>query len=165
MIVLEPISCENALVFKAARLRALQDSPTAFGSTYADALQLTDIDWQKRAADCNTDATRGYLAIDAGVVCGMIRSSPDDREANIVWVESMWVAPSHRRCGIGRLLFESLLIWATNKGMRMLKLGVTSNNETAIAFYKQLGFSITDNIGPYQNDPALFEYEMVRVLE
>jgi hypothetical protein len=39
------ITPENALVFKTVRLRALQESPTAFGSTYAKESQFSDADW------------------------------------------------------------------------------------------------------------------------
>jgi hypothetical protein len=49
MIVLEPISSKNSPIFKDIRLRALQDSPTAFSSTYAEESKLTDADWVKRA--------------------------------------------------------------------------------------------------------------------
>lgn len=44
MITIEPITPQTALTFKAARLRALQDTPSAFGSTYAKESQLTDAD-------------------------------------------------------------------------------------------------------------------------
>jgi len=39
---------------------------------------------------------------------------------------------------------------------------VTSNNDGAIEFYQSLGFTITAQIGPYRNDPALNDLEMVR---
>jgi hypothetical protein len=41
---------------------------------------------------------------------------------------------------------------------------VTSNNSTAIQFYERCGYSFTGTTGPYQNDPALFEYEMATPL-
>ena len=41
MISIEPITRENAIVFRNTRLRALQDTPTAFGSTYAQGFSFT----------------------------------------------------------------------------------------------------------------------------
>ena len=37
---------------------------------------------------------------------------------------------------------------------------VTSNNDTAITFYKSLGFSFTGDTEPYPNAPGLLEREM-----
>ena len=49
MIVLEPISPDNALAFKAIRLRALETDPTAFGSTHAKEAALSDEEWFRRS--------------------------------------------------------------------------------------------------------------------
>jgi ribosomal protein S18 acetylase RimI-like enzyme len=164
MIAVELITPKNALVFKAARLRALQDTPTAFGSTYARESQLSDVDWLNRAAQCTSETSVGYLAMDAETACGIARATPDDQDLSVAWVESMWVAPSHRRLGIGRLLIDTILAWARSRGVRALKLHVTSNNEPAISFYQRLGFSPTGNTEPYPNDPMLVECEMSKTL-
>ncbi|MDE0027727.1 MAG: hypothetical protein OXP69_25215 [Spirochaetaceae bacterium] len=39
---------------------------------------------------------------------------------------------------------------------------VTSNNDTAVTFYRSLGFSFTGATEPCPNDPDLFEREMSR---
>jgi len=44
MISIQRITPQNVQVFKAVRLRALQDSPFAFGSTYTRESQFTDDD-------------------------------------------------------------------------------------------------------------------------
>ena len=64
MILLEPITPQNALIFKAVRLRALRNTPNAFGSTYAKESQLTDADWIKRAAQWSGERSAGFLAMD-----------------------------------------------------------------------------------------------------
>jgi len=63
MITLELITQQNAMIFKDVRLRALQDTPSAFGSTYAKESQLTDADWVKRAAQWTSERSAGYLAM------------------------------------------------------------------------------------------------------
>ena len=74
----------------------------------------------------------------------------------------MWVAPSYRRSGIGRMLVNAIIEWAQLQGRAQLQLTVTSNNDLAIEFYKSLGFSPTGKITPYRNDPALDDIEMIR---
>jgi ribosomal protein S18 acetylase RimI-like enzyme len=44
-------------------------------------------------------------------------------------------------------------------------LHVTSNNSTAQNFYQKCGFTRTGITQPYQNDPALFEYEMAKAIQ
>jgi ribosomal protein S18 acetylase RimI-like enzyme len=162
MIVLEPITPQNASIFKAARLRALQDTPNAFGSTYAKESQLTDADWIARAANWNGDRSILYLAMDEGEVIGIAGSYLDHDDATRAHLISMWTAPTHRQQGIGRLLVNEIIAWACQRKALTLQLMVTSINEPAISFYQRLGFTLTGRTEPYPNDPALIEYEMSR---
>jgi ribosomal protein S18 acetylase RimI-like enzyme len=162
MIALEPITPPNALIFKAVRLRALQDSPSAFGSTYEKESQLTDADWIKRAVQWNGERGIGFLALDSGVACGIAGAFLDQDDATRAHLVSMWTAPTHRQRGIGRLLVNEVVGWARLRRARILWLMVVSNNEPAVVFYQRLGFSRTGRTEPYPNDPALIEYEMSR---
>ena len=45
---IQPITPALTATFKDVRLRALLDSPSAFGSTYAGEAQLSDADWEQR---------------------------------------------------------------------------------------------------------------------
>jgi ribosomal protein S18 acetylase RimI-like enzyme len=166
MIAIEPITRHTALLFKSARLRALADTPSAFGSTYGREVQLTDAQWLERTAQWTDQWTHHgstiFLAIDGSIACGVAGSflQPDDpARAQLV---SMWTAPTHRRRGIGRLLVDRVMAWARSRHSRTLSLNVTSNNQPAIWFYERLGFTPTGHTQPYGNDPALLEYEMSR---
>ena len=64
MISIQRITPQNVQVFKAVRLRALQDSPFAFGSTYARESQFADDEWLRRAETWNGVKGAGFLAID-----------------------------------------------------------------------------------------------------
>jgi ribosomal protein S18 acetylase RimI-like enzyme len=162
MIALEPITLQNALIFKAVRLRALQDTPYAFGSTFAQESQLTDADWIKRAVNMNGERGAGFLAMDGETACGIAGSFLDQKDAARAQLVSMWTAPTHRQRGIGRLLVNEILDWVHLRGVRTLQLMVTSNNEPAILFYERMGFTRTGRTEPYPNDPAVIEYEMSR---
>lgn len=162
MPALERITVGNAPDFKAVRLRALRESPSAFGSTYARESQLSDADWLKRAADWSSDRSVGYLAMDGLTTCGIAAAFLNERDPLKADLISMWVAPTHRRSGIGRLLIGAIHTWARARGAYTLQLMVTSSNKTAIEFYERNGFSMTGNTEPYPNDPTLIEYEMSR---
>lgn len=164
MIKLEQIGPTNAPVFKNIRLRALPDSPTAFSSTYAEEFKLTDADWLKRTSQWSSANSVAYLAMDVGSAVGIaagVRDSNDPTRTNLM---SMWVAPAHRRLGIGRMLVDAVAAWARAQNMLHLCLMVTSNNDHAMQFYQSLGFALTGRSETYRNDPALLEYEMRRSL-
>jgi len=163
LIAILPITPQNTFVFKAVRLRALQDTPQAFGSTYAKELQLTDSDWLQRAERWNGESGVGFLAMDDDdSACGIAGSFLDQNDATRAHLISMWTAPAHRQQGIGRLLVNEVLNWAQSRNARVLQLMVTSINEPAIRFCQRLGFAPTGRTEPYPNDPAIVEYEMSR---
>ena len=164
MILLEPITPQNVFVFKEVRLRALRDTPTAFGSTYAREAQLTDAEWIERAIRWNGEKGIGFLAMDDGVACGIAGSFLDENDSTRAQLISMWTSPTHRRNGVGRLLVDEVAAWAHLRGARTLLLTVTSVNEPAMRFYERLGFTRTGRTEPYPNDPAVIEYEMARAI-
>ena len=164
MIKLEQVDPTNVPVFKNIRLRALQDAPSAFSSTYVKESNLTDADWLQRSSQWNSGHSVAYLAMDGGNAVGIaagVFAGNDPTSANLM---SMWVAPSHRRLGIGRMLVEAVVAWARGHNMLHLVLMVTSNNLHATQFYQSLGFVLTGRSDTYRNDPTLREYEMRRSL-
>jgi hypothetical protein len=64
MIALKPITLESLDSFRKVRLRALRDSPSAFGSTYAKESQLSNLDWENRATQWNSGRSVAFLAWD-----------------------------------------------------------------------------------------------------
>ena len=160
MIEIEPITEGRLSQFKAIRLRALQDSPGAFGSTYAWEAQLTHSGWMERIGRWNNGRGIGYLAMDEGHPCGIAGCLLHDDELGGAQLISMWIAPTHRQLGVGRLLVEKVIAWARSRGALRLQLTVTGRNESAIRFYKRLGFAFTGKTIPYPNDPTEIEREM-----
>lgn len=160
MITLELITPQNAMVFKYIRLRALQDTPTAFSSTYAEGSKLTDDDWVKRAAQWSGAKSVGYLALGGGTGVGIAAGVLDQNDPLRADLMSMWVAPKHRRLGIGRMLVDTVVMWARGQNVLNLGLMVTSNNCHARQFYQSVGFALTGRTETYRNDPSLLNFEM-----
>jgi ribosomal protein S18 acetylase RimI-like enzyme len=157
-----PITPANSSEFIATRLRALQESPTAFGSTYAKESQFTEDDWKQRVSRWNGEKGIAHLAIESGMVCGIAGGYLNDRDPSRADLVSMWVSPTHRQRGIGKLLIDEVAAWARQKGATSLYLMVTSSNDIAMMFYQRQGFTKSGRIEPYPNDPTLREYEMFR---
>ncbi len=157
---LHRITPSLASSYKEVRLRALQDTPSAFGSTYARESQFSAADWHQRAANLCTPRSIGYLAHHNNDYCGIAVSFLNQQDPQHAELMSMWVAPDHRRTGAGRLLVDAIESWARTCGAHTFQLMVTSSNLAAISFYQRLGFIRTGRTEPYPNDPAILEYEM-----
>jgi ribosomal protein S18 acetylase RimI-like enzyme len=165
MLTLEPLSPRLVTELKQVRLRALQDTPSAFESAYAQESQLSEADWLQRAAKWSNGSTSAcFLAMDEGAPGGIIACYFDDHDPPRPHVVSMWVASEHRRTGLGTRLMNEVQRWAQSRGAGELRLMVTDNNAKAISFYERCGFVFTGTNGPYANDPALLECEMVKPL-
>jgi ribosomal protein S18 acetylase RimI-like enzyme len=165
MVTIERLSRQFAMQLKQVRLTALKDTPSAFSSTWARESQRSNEDWLKLASAWTSGQSVFYIALDEGTPCGMIAGKSDEIAPQRAWVLSMWVAPAQRRSGLGARLMNEVERWAKGLGICEMHLHVTSNNSTAQNFYKKCGFTRTGITQPYQNDPALFEYEMAKRLE
>ena len=133
---------DEGLRLRAIRLRALRDSPDAFGTVFADEEAKSIASWSQAIADLPT-----FVAVDEGCDVGMVRSGLDARRADTAWLISMWVAPGARRRGIGEALIEVVVAWAEASGIHRLLLDVADDNAAAIALYAKTGFQPTGEVG------------------
>ncbi len=145
--------------FRALRLRALRDSPNAFGSTYERASSRSLDDWARGIEDLAT-----FVAVADGVDIGMVRGARDRDEASSAWLISMWVAPDHRRTGVGNALIDEVVGWARAEGYSRIKLDVADSNDPAIRLYARKGFNATGEVGRLPR-PRTHIREHRRVLE
>jgi GNAT superfamily N-acetyltransferase len=135
MLQIDELGPTEGLRLRAIRLRALADSPDAFGDTLAAASARAPEEWAKQVADLPT-----FVAVVDGEDAGMVRAARDSRDASSAWLLSMWVAPAHRRRGIGARLIGEVVAWARAQGCRRILLEVADENPSAIALYASQGF-------------------------
>lgn len=89
-----------------------------------------------------------FLHLDKGLCRGFIAYYCNDETTLTAYVTLILVAPESRRSGLGRLLIDSVIEQARNRGFRACRLEVNSSNLAAQAFYGKLGFySIDDRAG------------------
>lgn len=148
--------------YRVIRLRALGDSPDAFGATLAHELSLTDEDWQRRA---NRPDGAVFVADGPDGLVGLAGGGPAPARPGVAGLFSMWVDPIARRQGVGVALVDAVREWAIAAGYPALGLGVTTTNSAAIALYRSLGFVETGDQYPLRDDTDLAIQIMVMPLE
>jgi GNAT superfamily N-acetyltransferase len=135
------LTADEWRVYRDLRLRALADAPDAFGSTLAEEQDRSDAEWSHRLAS-GADARWNLPLVAAvrgepiGLAWGRIETSAPDVAA----LYQMWVAPSHRGVGAGRLLLEVVIAWARARNAASLDLGVTCGESPARRLYERAGF-------------------------
>lgn len=156
MSAVREIGPEDWRLWRALRLRALEEAPEAFGATLASAL---DGDAQGGEAYWHGYFTRPGSALIAevdGVPVGMARVVVEDGPAHLY---SMWVAPEARGRGVGALLIATGVEWlAAHHPGRALRLDVVETNLPARRLYSRCGFVV---VGPNPEDAAEIVMEHV----
>ena len=152
---LRRVSVDDWHLLRDVRLRALTDSPDAFGSTLAQASALSDRDWQARAGGGGLI----LVAIEDGVGVAMGGTfAPADRSTVFVW--GMWTDPAARGRTIGGQVLDTLLAWCWDVDRPGLacdevRLHVTEGNDGARRLYTSRGFEPTGEWEPLREDSPL----------
>lgn len=123
---------------RALRVRALEESPDAFGSTLEMALGTSDADWEEGVANLPTFVWRENDA-DAG----MAREAPHTEDEHASYLISLWVAPEVRGRGVGTALVKAVIACARHRSRAILLLDVALHNLAARRLYQRLGFRAT----------------------
>ena len=150
---------------RALRLRALAETPLAFGSTLAREEAFSETVWQERAAGGSDRAT--FAAEQDGRWVGLatgIAAGTDGPQQAFPMLVGMFVDASARQQGVGAGLVERVTAWAKEQGAGRLVLWVVAGNEPAIALYSRCGFQPTGLTRPLAHAPVHRECEMVRSL-
>jgi ribosomal protein S18 acetylase RimI-like enzyme len=141
---------------RSVRLRALADSPWAFGSTLEREQAFDDAEWQRR-----TEPGNWVLALSSGegvgVAAGLEESGRSADERHLV---AMWVAPEFRGTQVADALVSGISDWALASGASVLSLWVADGNDRARRFYERLGFQSCGERQPLPSNPNVSEERM-----
>ena len=134
----------DADAIRAIRLRALADTPLAFGSTLARETAFPPERWTAWARDSAAAGTQAtYFAVDeaTGAPVGLVFGLIDADDPSLAHLFSMWVAPEARGTGAGGALVAAIVAWATERGARTMRTSVTVGNDGAARLYARAGFA------------------------
>ncbi|GLW35428.1 GNAT family N-acetyltransferase [Actinoplanes regularis] len=143
---------------RAIRLEAVRDTPTAFSSSYADLAGHTDVFWQERAAaEATSDHGATFVACDeSNDWVGSASAEPLAEVPDHAHIHAVYVRAGHRGpAGLGARLVEVAIRFAEQHiDVSRLTLGVHEGNARALAFYRRIGFRMTDKVIPYRPNPV-----------
>lgn len=139
------------------RLRALADSPDAFGVTLQEARQQPDEVWRQRLEGTSPTLLAMHEGHPVGMGGGYL---PPGTE--VAWIWGMWIAPEVRGTGLGRRILDELVSWGQGTG-RTVQLHVAEGNDGARALYLSSGFVATGQWEPLRDgSPVLIEKLVLR---
>jgi GNAT superfamily N-acetyltransferase len=160
------IRADEAPALRAVRLRALADTPLAFGSTHArEAAYPAErwVQWARDSASGGVQATFLAMSEAADEPVGLAFARVDDDDPAVAHLFSMWVAPEARGTGAAAALLDAVVDWAAAQGMRTLRTQVTTGNEPAARLYARAGFHDTgrrEPLGHSDGETAVLELSL-----
>ncbi len=132
------LEAAEVTLFRELRLAALGDSPDSFGETLE---QAQASDWAQRLRTIFESADRTVLVAEVEREArGLVFVFPDGADASIARIGGMWVAPSHRRRGLGQALLAAGVENARDFGMKRAALWVAAQDGAALALSERAGF-------------------------
>ena len=158
---------EDAPSLYQLRLEALRTNPEAFSADVEKAEANGKETWVKRLTEYSQDQSGAIIVASVASslvgLAGIARGhSQKTRHNGLVW--GVYVNPDWRCLHIAEAMLQNIINWSREHGLIVLKLGVVTLNEPAIACYQRCGFS-TYGIEPksiYYGGIYYDEYLMAR---
>ena len=156
------IRADEGLRLKELRLRALADSPMAYGSTLAREEAYPDALWHERAANgAAGDKVVTVVAEHDDRLVGMATGlAPEGENLPEPIMVGVFMDAAVRQQGVGAALVEKVIDWARARGWARLLIWITADNDPALALYRRAGFRPTGATRPNAHTPELVESEM-----
>jgi ribosomal protein S18 acetylase RimI-like enzyme len=150
------VGAADHVLVRDLRLRALRDSPAAFGSTYEVEAAREETAWMERLA---TAGNAHFVAEEGQVPTGMVSLVRDHQDHRLAHLVGMWVAPRARGSGTADRLMAEALAWAREEAFVAVRLHVIDDNDRAERVYLRHGFRRTGESFRRERDGAT-EIEM-----
>ena len=140
------------------RLKALVDSPHAFGGTYENESAFDEDRWRIEFLK-QTYVISSVDGVDAAMM--YVENLEGDFGATC-WIGGCWSDPDFRGTGLMRAMFEFLDNQGKERNWPVQGLGVWTDNNAAIAAYEKLGFVEMGGPQASTRQPGKFYQRMIR---
>jgi ribosomal protein S18 acetylase RimI-like enzyme len=125
--------------YKAIRIRAVKNSPGAFGDNLETINSHDDIYWIELIENSQVfviSDNEDYVAT------ASFKQDPDG-----VWsIKALWTDPKYRGLGLATELLNHIINIAKADGVTLIELGINSDQHSAIELYKNFGFKTIESI-------------------
>lgn len=122
---------------------------------FAQAEAEPDEYWAERAAlAAERKVWATFLAVNGNEVVGMVTGGKDPEKPGVAGLIQMWVDPTWRQQSIGTELVSAVVSWASN-GFERMRLGVASDNVSAIRLFERCGFVPIGEEEPFPERPGI----------
>jgi ribosomal protein S18 acetylase RimI-like enzyme len=140
-VLVRELEANDAVAFQAVRLGALQESPSAFGSSVEEERDRPSEAVRALISDSAERVFFGAFARTSLVGMVGVGREQGAKKRHTAFVRSMYVAPECRGLGIGRRLLDAAIQRARDwAGVEQVILEVTADNEAAVRLYRAAGF-------------------------
>jgi len=146
IMTIRRINAGEGLLYKELRLESLKESLDAFLSKYEDALERSDDSWHTQSDSSSSGSTRATFIVEDAKPLGLgaiYRNSESSNEGELL---QMWISPNLRGSRVATDLINTLLGWASDSGILVVRAKVCRRNHQALAFYKKIGFALSEDI-------------------
>lgn len=99
---------------------------------------------QKLVEQYNNVSVIGFVAEYDDVIAGYEKTYYSQEE-NRLYVHQLYILPVYQNLGLGKKLIISAAKRAKSIGLEKIWLGVMVKNESAIAWYKKMGYEVIEN--------------------
>jgi len=162
-IEVKKIEKDDFEIYKSLRIRALTEAPYAFGETLDNA-RIKPIDWYRSEAIrwSKSEVSTVFLAFNQKTAIGLVGAF-FEKETNRSFICSMWVDPEFRGISVGNSMVAKATNWLKERGGTSVNAWVAESNNSAIRFYKFLGFVATNEKEVLPSNPE--ESEMLFICD
>jgi len=159
-ITVRVLGVEDWQQYRAARLDALQESPSAFPVTYEEEAAADEASWRARMS-----RSYRFVAEREGRVVGVVSLGHDPLDPESADVFGLYVSPDARSTGVSWRLVQAAARQARADGCREVSYWVGTENARAIAFAANFGFRPAGERRPSRSRNAEYgEQEVAMIL-
>ena len=138
---IRPLTADDAVSYQGLRLMALTECPTAFASSHQEECQRPIEQIPTFLSGSHERVILGAFSDRTLIGIVGIGREAQLKQRHKAFIRGMYVAPSHRSNGVGRLLLNAALAIAQDwPEITLVTLVVTVGNHAAMALYRSLGF-------------------------
>jgi ribosomal protein S18 acetylase RimI-like enzyme len=142
-MTIRQLTADDAAVYQALRLFALQESPEAFSSSPSDEADRSPEEIAARLTPAPDGSRCVFGAFARDRLAGFLAFIRPERPKLHHWADlaGMYVAPEFRRRGLGGALLDAALAHVRSlPGLRQLRLSVNASNVAARSLYQSRNF-------------------------